>query len=651
MKQFATQLVQTMAGVLKRKAESVNRSTFALVYDVTTSGLSILLALLLRVGLDINKYDPYYIAKHMVVFSIICAGTYWWTRLDRVVWRYVSTRELWSIVRAVTVAVVLYGFLWFLLSSHQALPRSVAIIAWFLTIGFLGGARFAYRMLCDFQEARSYPKTSVEFKKILLVGINDQTEKFIRATLNNASNPFEIVGIVEEGSSRIGRQIHGVDVRGTIANLANVLDHLLERSLAPDIVVVSDLQGGGAALRQIFEACELYDLPVKRLPKLVDWAAERISPASLNSVALEDLLKRPQVSLEREGVQELIQGHKVLITGAGGSIGSELVRQICSFTPSQIVLLDNSEYALYKIHQEVEQEFPKIANRMVLADVADYQRIQTLFLELKPDLVFHAAALKHVPIVEENPVEAVITNVIGTKCVAEACLANHVQALVVISTDKAINPSSIMGATKRLAERYCQSLDCGQGEGAETTRIMTVRFGNVLGSTGSVIPLFQSQIEKGGPITITDSKMQRYFMTIAEAVELVLQSATLGMGAQTPRGQIYVLDMGEPLYVEQVARHLIRLAGLRPDHDIRLEYTGCRAGEKLLEELYYSTEEKQETSCSLINVARSTAQKQDLSKALDELEKYARKHQSRQTMHLLQAMVPEYSSIILQEVG
>lgn len=651
MKFSAIPMLQNLIQTLKDKAVCVNRSTFALVYDVTFSGLSILFALLLRVGLDINKYHSYYIAKHMIVFSVVCAGTYWWTRLDKVVWRYVSTRELWVIVRSVTVAVIIYGFLWSLLSSHQALPRSTAIIAWFLTIGFLGGARFAYRMICDFQDARLYPKESVDTKRVLLVGINDHTEKFIRATLNNPTNPFDIVGIVEEGTSRIGRQIHGIDIRGTVNNLAKVLQYLQERNLSPDILVVGDLQGGGAALRQVFDECQSYQLPVKRLPKLVDWAAERMSPASLNPVALEDLLKRPQVSLEREGVQELIRGRKVLVTGAGGSIGSELVRQICEFNPSQIVLLDHSEYALYRIHQEVEQEFSNIPNIMILANVADRARIQSLFSDVKPDLVFHAAALKHVPIVEENPIEAVITNVIGTKCIAEACLDNQVKAMVAISTDKAVNPSCIMGATKRLAERYCQSLDAAQSENAAVTRFMTVRFGNVLGSTGSVIPLFQSQIEKGGPVTITDPKMQRYFMTIAEAVELVLQAATLGIDSQQQRGQIYVLDMGEPLYVEEVARHLIRLAGLRPDHDIRLEYVGCRAGEKLFEELFYSTEKKQETSCALLHVARSMIQRQDLTGAIDELEKHARKHQQRRTMHLLQAMVPEYSSPILQDVG
>lgn len=651
MKKYVTSFVNVVADFIKSKNESFNRSAFAFIYDVTLSGFSILFALLLRVGLDINKYNPYYIFKHMVVFGAICAATYWWTRLDKVVWRYVSIRELWVIVRSVSIAIVLYGFLWFLLSSHQALPRSVAVIAWFLTIGFLGGARFLYRMLHDFQESHSRAKGVVDTKRILLIGLDDQTEKFIRASLSSSVEVFEIMGIVEEGTSRIGRQIHGVDIRGTISNLPKVLEHLGGRNLMPDIVVVGELQGGGAALRQVFENCETHQLPVRRLPKLSDWAAAQISPAALNPIALEDLLKRPQISLEREGVQALIRGSKVLVTGAGGSIGSELVRQICSFSPSKIVLLDHSEYALYCIHQEVEQAFPKTSNTMVLADVADNSRIQALFSETKPDLVFHAAALKHVPIVEENPVEAVITNVIGTKCVAEACLENNIKAMVMISTDKAINPSNIMGATKRLAERYCQSLDREQKQGSPQTRFITVRFGNVLGSTGSVVPLFQSQIEKGGPITITDPQMQRYFMTIGEAVELVLQAATLGVSQKGQGGQIYVLDMGEPLYVEEVARHLIRLAGLRPDHDIKLDYVGSRAGEKLFEELFYPTEEKQETACALIHIAQSSVPDQDLTKALEELEKHARKHHHRQTMHLLQAMVPEYASIDLQDVG
>ncbi len=637
---------------LQSWVQKLNRAAVAFCVDVMLAASSILIGLLLRVGGDIVKYKGAYIAKHMIVFGLVCASVFWLTRLHKVVWRYVSVRELQAVVQSVSIAVVIYAGLWFLLSAHQALPRSLLVLSWVLSIVFIGGVRFAYRLFCDFRERQ--PSSSVEAeqrKKLLLVGVNDQSEKFIRASQNMPDSPFEIIGLVDEGTSRIGRQVHGIDVRGTISSLKEVLSHLEERKLSPEMIVISELHGGGAVVRQVFADCEAAQIPVRRLPNLSDWATQQISPASLNPVALEDLLQRPQVSLERDSVLNLIAGQKVLVTGAGGSIGSELVRQICAFKPQQIVLLDNSEYALYNIHQEISENFPEMPCEMVLADVADGPRIKSVMQRVRPHLVFHAAALKHVPIVEMNPIEAIITNAIGTQLVAEACSDNQVQAMVMISTDKAITPSCVMGATKRLAEKYCQSLDCSEKQDNQSTRFITVRFGNVLGSTGSVIPLFQRQIQQGGPVTITDPKMRRYFMTIAEAVELVLQAGTLGIKSESHRGQIYVLDMGEPLYVEEVARHLIRLAGLLPDQDIKIKYVGTRPGEKLEEELFYAHEKKIATSCDLINIAYSSNQHGDISNMLKELEIAARRHDYNKTMHLLQVLVPEYASPLLQKVG
>jgi FlaA1/EpsC-like NDP-sugar epimerase len=388
-----------------------------------------------------------------------------------------------------------------------------------------------------------------------------------------------------------------------------------------------------------------------RLPKLTDFRRylddpERGPEHMLEPVALEDLLGRPQAVLDRASMSQLIQGRRVLVTGAGGTIGAELSRQIAALSPDCLVLLDHSEFALYSIDMELRERFPRLLGAPLLRDVRDRGQVNAVLAAERPEIVFHAAALKHLPMVEANPVEGVLTNVAGSRNVAEAARAFGVSTVVMISTDKAVNPASVMGASKRVAESFCQALDLYETRRtADGTRYVTVRFGNVLGSTGSVVPLFARQLASGGPLTVTHPEVTRFFMTVREAVELVLQAAALSPGPQASdlRGKICVLDMGEPIKIVDLAEQMIRLAGLRPDRDIKIEYVGLRAGEKLHEELFHRDEPLLSTSSPTIRLAAPrTADYEVLARSIDELEEAARNQREERMLQLLERLVPEY---------
>ena len=363
-------------------------------------------------------------------------------------------------------------------------------------------------------------------------------------------------------------------------------------------------------------------------------------------MAIEDLLGRPQTVLDQAGMRALIAGRRVLVTGAGGTIGSELTRQIASYGPAQLALLDNGEYALYTIDQEIKERFGEVPRQAIIGDVRERRRIDEVMTAERPELVFHAAALKHVPMVEANPVEGIITNVLGTRNVAESCRAHGVATMVMISTDKAVNPANVMGATKRLAEGICQSLDIVEARRAHGTRYVTVRFGNVLGSTGSVVPLFQRQLAAGGPLTVTHPEISRFFMTAREAVELVLQASALASQDNDARGKIFVLDMGDPVKIVDLATQMIRLAGKKPDEDVKIDFIGLRPGEKLHEELFYANEVLMPTKAAGIRLAAPhTIDYAILARSLDELAEHARERHEDRLMALLRTLVPEYGRL------
>lgn len=620
------------------------RSQIAFVHDVTMAAVSLPAALYLRVGDGVVFYNPQNILFSASVFTVIAAVSFWFFGLYRGIWRYASLNDLTRIAKAVTVAVGVLFLVLFLTARLDWLPRSTPIIQWFLLMALLGGSRLIYRITKDKTSAREMLRQGTHRLPVLLIGAGDEAEAFIRETRRSANTPFDVVGIVSLTDSRVGRNMHGVDVLATVDRLEEILGKLAnsKRGLPRRLVLTGD------ALRHedITKWVEIADqrgITLARLPKLNDLREGLADPLQIRPVAIEDLLGRPQARLDRDKVRQMIAGHRVLVTGAGGSIGSELVRQIAAYGPESLTLLDAGEYNLYAIDMEMAEKYPDLPRESILGDVRDRTRIDQVFAKQKPEIVFHAAAYKHVPLVEHNPNEGILTNTLGTRNVAEACRAAGVGTMVLISTDKAVNPANVMGASKRLAECYCQALETLPADQRGPTRFVTVRFGNVLGSTGSVVPLFRRQLEAGGPLTVTHEGITRYFMTIAEAVELVLQAAELGKHGVTDGGKIFVLDMGRPVKIIDLARQMILLSGLRPGKDIDIKVTGLRPGEKLYEELFHDGEPPEPTETDGVMLAAPRVVDYALIKQVfDELGQSAVNRDTHKTLELMGRLVPEF---------
>ena len=619
------------------------RSKIAFGHDVAMAAISLPLSLFLRLGENFALYDATLLAQSIILFTVVAAGAFWSMRLYGGVWRYASLNDLYAIARAVTLAILVFLPLLFLITRLEAMPRSTMIINWFVLIGLLGGPRFVYRLFKDRRAERSIARESTPRVPVLLVGAGDAAELFIRATNRNAASAYHAVGLVDEKGSRIGRNIHGVHVLGDIARIPLVVERLGRQGQRPQRLILTKENIDGAVVRSLLECAESLGITLARLPRMTDFRSNVDDVHDIRPIAIEDLLGRPQTMLDHASMKGLVHGRRVLVTGAGGTIGSELARQIAKFEPARLTMIDNSEYLLYEIDLELGENHAEVDRHAMLADVRNRTRINRLFAAEMPELVFHAAALKHVPVVESFPDEGVLTNAVGTRIVADACRANDVATMVQISTDKAVNPSSLMGATKRIAETYCQALDIDARGKPARTRFVTVRFGNVLGSTGSVVPLFQRQLANGGPLTVTHPDMKRFFMTVREAVELVLEASVLGSRERGGEGKIYVLDMGEPVRIMDLARQMILLAGFEPDRDIRIEISGPRSGEKLYEEVLHDSEPPQETEYGGILLAGPrVADRALLARGLDELEALARDGKVDETVALIRRLVPEY---------
>ena len=621
------------------------RAAIVLSHDGIMAAAAFLIALRLRLGENFYEYSHDLVNLGTLVFTTAALCVFIATRLYRGVWRYASIEEMMQIAKAAAFIVLIFVLSMFFITRLQAMPRSTLIISWLLLVAFMGGSRLLYRGIKD-RGVRGLlsprPRANHGLVPVLLIGAGDGAELFIRAMNNIGAAPYRIVGLIDDKGTRVGRLIHGLPVLGAADDLPTVVERLTQQNNAPQRLIVTEDTLSGARLRQLVDVADRLGLTVARLPKLTDFRTEQAgAPLRLETrpIAIEDLLGRPQTVLDREQMRAMIVGKRVLVTGAGGTIGGELARQIADYGPAEIVLLDHSEYALYTVDLEISEREPKLFRRAILADVRDKARIRAVFAEARPELVFHAAALKHVPVVETHPVEGILTNVIGTRNVVEACREFAVRAMVLISTDKAVNPSSVMGATKRLAECCCQLLN------AECdTHFVTVRFGNVLGSTGSVVPLFQRQLARGGPLTVTHPEITRYFMTVREAVELVLEASVLGLEPKAHGERIYVLDMGEPVRIADLARQMIRLAGLRPETDVKITFTGLRPGEKLNEELFHTAEALAPTRYSGIQIATPRElDAQAMRRGLDELETAARSRDSAASLGLIARLVPEYS--------
>ena len=545
--------------------------------------------------------------------------------IQRGLWRYVGLHDLGRILWASVISSgVFYGVVHGLL-GWVAYPRSVIILTGVLSGLFLAGIRLVVRWFREWLHV-----LSPTARRVLVVGAGNAGELLIRDMLSDAGSHYRPVGLVDDDPIKRKMKIHGVPVVGTIADIPG-----LARGLLAHEIIVAIPSASTALKQRILAASEGCKVPIKTLPSVKQLLANPEALRQVRPMSLEDLLQREPIQMDRQELHPLLEGKRVLVTGAGGSIGSELCRQIAQYHPATLILFERYENGLFALDLELRAQYPKITIITAIGDVTVHERVAEVLQQTDPDLVFHAAAHKHVPLMELNPKEAVRNNVLGTKTVAEAALASGVDRFVLISTDKAVNPTSVMGATKRVAEDLVQNLS-HRGR----TKFTVVRFGNVLGSNGSVVPLFADQIRKGGPLTVTHPEIKRFFMTIPEAVQLVLQASLLGRG-----GEVFVLDMGEQVKVVDLARNMIVLSGLVPDQDIQIVYSGLRPGEKLFEELFEESEQVEPTPHAKIRraISASAIQSDLLDRAIAHLEAAVSHGDDDELIRRLNEAVPTYT--------
>jgi FlaA1/EpsC-like NDP-sugar epimerase len=528
---------------------------------------------------------------------------FWVFGIQRGLWRYVGFHDLKLIVGAGVASTFAVYIVFHLLLGWDAYPRSVILLTGLLSVIFLGGIRFAVRV---FREWLTIVGPSAT--RVLIVGAGNAGEMLARDLKSNPGYNYKPVVFVDDNLQKRRGTIHGVPVAGAISEVPEIA-----RRFVVGEIIVAIPSATPKLMQRILAASEACRLPIKTLPNVKQLLDGTVSVRSVRPLSLEDLLQREPIRTDLQELHPLLEGKRVLVTGAGGSIGSELCRQIARYRPALLVLFERHENSLYALDLELRELFPQAAIQAVVGDVTSAERVAEVFANCRPQLIFHAAAHKHVPLMEQNPDEAVRNNVFGTRIVGEAALSVGVEQLVLISTDKAVNPASVMGATKRVAEILVQDLN-RRGQ----TRFTVVRFGNVLGSNGSVVPIFSEQIRKGGPVTVTHPEIKRYFMTIPESVQLVLQASVMGQG-----GDVFVLDMGEQIRVADLARNMILLSGHIPDQDIKIVFTGLRPGEKMYEELFDRDERVEPTSHEKIKraVSQTLLKPDDLDRRIRELVK------------------------------
>ena len=568
---------------------NINPRTVAIIlHDILAASCAWLGAYWLRFNLAVPPEFQAAALSTLLWVVPLQAAVFWHFGLYRGIWRFASLPDLKRIVLAVGLAALLIPLVLVLFRVSAIVPRSVLILDPLLLVILMGGSRLAYRA---WKEHRLTGMLHPDSKPVLVAGAGSAADFLLRELARNPAG-FHVVGLLDDSRDKQGRLVQGIPVLGTLADVATWAE-----KMEVDDVVLALPSAAHMVRKRITQVCAEAGLNVMTIPSLEDLVAGRVSVSSLRRIELDDLLGRDPVQLDDSGLHRLLTGQVVMVTGAGGSIGSELCRQIARFAPAKLVLFEQSELALYAMEQELPQRFRGLQIAPVIGDVKNAAWVNQVMAEHRPAVVFHAAAYKHVPLMENaNAWEAVKNNVLGTQVVAAAAQAHGVAKFVMISTDKAVNPTNVMGATKRLAEMACQAMQQASG-----TRFVSVRFGNVLGSSGSVIPKFQKQIEAGGPVTVTHPEITRYFMSIPEAAQLVLQAGLMGEG-----GEIFVLDMGEPVKIAELAKMMIRLSGADEDR-IRIEYTGLRPGEKLYEELLADDESTLPTPHPKLRVAKARA--------------------------------------------
>jgi len=600
------------------------------------------LSLLLAFGVAYNFRPSHgWLASEYLTYLpltlVIKLGVFGWFGLYRDSWKYVGLRDLFRIIIAVYVSIFLCVAVYYLsqriwmplLPPERGywVPNSVFLLDWVFSIALVAAARVGYRFY--YEELR--PLAPAAQIRLLIVGAGDTGDLILREVARTAEARYEVVGFLDDDERKWGGRIRGVEVLGPTEDIRKVCEEQ-----AVDEVLLAMPSAPQRKIRHLVELCQGMNLRFRTVPAVRDLIEGRVEVSQIRPVDIEDLLGRDPVKLDTEAIGQYIRDKVVLVTGAGGSIGSEMCRQIARFAPRRLVLVERMENALFEIHRELASRFPDLDIRPCVADIGDEQRVQEVLSEERPAVIFHAAAHKHVPMMEWNPGEAIKNNVLGTKRLADAACKAGVAKFVMISTDKAVNPTSVMGCTKRIAEMYVQQL---AGATDSRTEFVTVRFGNVLGSSGSVIPIFKEQIARGGPVTVTHPEMVRYFMTIPEAAQLVLQAGAMGKG-----GEIFLLDMGEPVKIVQLARDLITLSGLRPGEDIEIVFTGMRPGEKLFEELSITGEDTSRTTHPKIGIINKRPEDfEHICRCIERLTEMMDAASPDQIRRQLKIAVPEYT--------
>jgi FlaA1/EpsC-like NDP-sugar epimerase len=563
-------------------------------------------------------------------------GMFWYFGLYRGIWRFASIPDLVRIVKAVVAGVVIAATASFILTRLENVPRSVFLLDAILLVLLLGGPRFVYRLfkdhnLYDLVQTRNLSESEPR-KNALIVGAGKAGETLARDLLRGASSSYLPTAFADDDRGKIGKEIHGIPIAGSCYEIPQIV-----AKLGIDLIIIALPAATSRQIRRIVEICEITGLPFRILPQLQDLVSGKASLKDLRDVRIEDLLGREPVELDWRAITEATRGKTVLVTGGGGSIGAELCRQLAPLRPARLIILDRSEFNLYSIDIELRKTMPDLALTSLLVDVNDAMQMEKILRAHAPSVIYHAAAYKHVPILEDQARAAVSNNVLGTRVVASLADKFGCESFVMVSTDKAVNPANVMGASKRVAEMYCQGMNT-----RSKTRFITVRFGNVLGSSGSVIPLFQQQIAQGGPVTVTHPEISRYFMTISEACQLILQSGVIGRG-----GEIFVLDMGEPVKISYLAEQLIRLSGKTPGEDIEIVYTGLRPGEKLYEELFHDAEKLAETSHPKILLAQCRMMDKDaLEMSFDAMQQTCDEGNDAALRNMLAELVPEHTGLV-----
>ncbi|WP_019833180.1 polysaccharide biosynthesis protein [Sphingomonas sp. PR090111-T3T-6A] len=626
-----------------------------ILYDAGAIALALTLALALRMNGSIPPKMWEGLVANLPVFIVSGLITFHFFGLYRRVWRVPSLSDLSSLLEAASISIAVPVLMLVAASRARWLPTSVPIIQWLVLVAILVGGRIGRRILSDrLREIRrqhhvapaSPEPPHIPPRRALIVGLPEQVALLLRQIEATPNPGYVPVGIIDTGERDVELRLRDVPILGGIDALEHVVGKLAARDERPSCLILA----GGAAVPgnsrlRLVAAAETLGLSVLRAPS----PTEIGQPLDLEVIDLADLLGRPQAKLDEDVVLRALKGQRVMVTGAGGTIGRELVRQIATMDPAEIILLECGEFNLYSVELELRENYPHIACTPLLCSIRQRRSVMAAFERHRPDFVFHTAALKHVPLVETNICAGVQTNVLGTRNVADAAQRYGVRAMVQVSTDKAVNPVGIMGASKRLGELYCQALDLDGVGDPGAARFMTVRFGNVLGSSGSLIPLFQRQLKRRAPLTVTHPEITRYFMTVHEAVQLVLHSMARAMECDVRRGRIVVLDMGEPVKIIDIARRMIRLAGLEPDKDVPIQIVGLRPGEKLYEELFDEREQRLPSALpGVFEAEPSPVPIEVLREGLEALSRAIMAHQEESVKHILFSMIEPGGSDMLQ---